>query len=106
MCIRDRTRTWRDGRTTAIGCQAKRYPRPTTRIRTKTMANSVTTDRNAAASSTSSKPTGDTLTVVDNRTGKQYDLPIKDGAIRAMDLKQIKTAPDDFGLVTYCLLYT
>jgi citrate synthase len=65
------------------------------------MANSVTTDRNAAASSTSSKPTGDTLTVVDNRTGKQYDLPIKDGAIRAMDLKQIKTAPDDFGLVTY-----
>ena len=59
------------------------------------MANSVTTDRNAAAASTPSKPTGDTLTVVDNRTGKQYELPIKDGAIRAMDLKQIKTAPDD-----------
>ena len=64
------------------------------------MANSVTTDRNAA-SSTSSKPAGDTLTVTDNRTGKQYELPIKDGAIRAMDLKQIKTGPEDFGLVTY-----
>jgi citrate synthase len=43
----------------------------------------------------------DTLTVTDNRTGKQYELPIKDGAIRAMDLKQIKTGPDDFGLMTY-----
>src|SRR5471032_1168558 len=43
----------------------------------------------------------DTLTVTDNRTGKQYELPIKDGAIRAMDLRQIKTGPDDFGLMTY-----
>src|ERR687884_357228 len=43
----------------------------------------------------------DTLTVVDNRTGKKYELPIQDGTIRAMDLRQIKTAPDDFGLMTY-----
>jgi citrate synthase len=43
----------------------------------------------------------DTLTVVDNRTGKTYELPIQDGTIRAMDLRQIKTAPDDFGLMTY-----
>src|SRR5215210_5846594 len=43
----------------------------------------------------------DTLTVTDNRTGKKYDLPIQDGAIRAMDLRQIKTGPDDFGLMTY-----
>ena len=43
----------------------------------------------------------DTLTVTDNRTGRQYELPIKNGAIRAMDLKQIKTGPEDFGLVTY-----
>jgi citrate synthase len=43
----------------------------------------------------------DTLSITDNRTGKKYDLPIHDGAIRAMDLRQIKTAPDDFGLVTY-----
>src|SRR5580765_6917897 len=43
----------------------------------------------------------DTLTIVDNRTGKKYDLPIQDGTIRAMDLRQIKTAPDDFGVMTY-----
>jgi citrate synthase len=43
----------------------------------------------------------DTLTIIDNRTGKQYQLPVEDGAIRAMDLRQIKTGSDDFGLVTY-----
>jgi citrate synthase len=43
----------------------------------------------------------DTLTVTDNRTGKSYELPIQDGTIRAMDLRQIKTGPDDFGLMTY-----
>ena len=43
----------------------------------------------------------DTLTIVDNRTGKQYDLAIQDGTIRAMDLRQIKVAPDDFGLMPY-----
>src|SRR4030088_2609810 len=43
----------------------------------------------------------DTITIVDNRTGKQYELPVQDGTIRAMDLRQIKVAPDDFGLMTY-----
>ncbi len=43
----------------------------------------------------------DTLTVTDNRTGKSYELPIQDGTIKAMDLRQIKTGPDDFGLMTY-----
>jgi citrate synthase len=43
----------------------------------------------------------DTLTITDNRTGKQYEVPITDGVIRATDLKQIKTAPDDQGLGTY-----
>jgi citrate synthase len=43
----------------------------------------------------------DTLTVTDNRTGKQYELPIQDGTIRAMDLRQIKSGADDFGLMTY-----
>src|SRR6267143_5785083 len=42
-----------------------------------------------------------TLTIVDNRTGTKYELPIQDNAIRAMDLRQIKAAPDDFGLMTY-----
>jgi citrate synthase len=43
----------------------------------------------------------DTLTIVDNRTGKKYELPVQDGTIRAMDLRQIKVSEDDFGLMTY-----
>jgi citrate synthase len=43
----------------------------------------------------------DTLTITDNRTGAQYELPIKDGAIRATDLHQIKTSSEDAGLMTY-----
>ena len=42
-----------------------------------------------------------TLTIVDNRTGKQYEVPIEHNTIRAPDLKQIKVSPDDFGLMTY-----
>src|SRR5712691_5440511 len=42
-----------------------------------------------------------TLTIVDNRTGKKYEVPIKEGAIKATDLRQIKTGEDDFGLMTY-----
>jgi citrate synthase len=45
--------------------------------------------------------TSETVTIVDNRTGKKYDLPIQHGTIRAMDLRQIKAGPDDFGLMTY-----
>jgi citrate synthase len=47
-----------------------------------------------------------TLTVVDNRTGKQYEVPISDGTVRAMDFRQIKTGDDDFGLMTYDPAYT
>jgi citrate synthase len=43
----------------------------------------------------------DTLTITDNRTGKQYDIPVHDGTIRAMDLRQIKVVPDEFGMMTY-----
>jgi len=43
----------------------------------------------------------DTLTVTDNRTGKTYELPIEHGTVRAMDLRQIKTGADDFGLMAY-----
>jgi citrate synthase len=41
------------------------------------------------------------LTITDNRTGKQYELPIENGTIKAMDLRQIKSSDDDFGLMTY-----
>jgi citrate synthase len=43
----------------------------------------------------------DSLTITDNRTGKSYEIPVADGTIKAMDLRQIKTADDDFGLMTY-----
>jgi citrate synthase len=42
-----------------------------------------------------------TLSITDNRTGKSYELPIEDGTIKALDLRQIKTGADDFGLMTY-----
>jgi len=41
------------------------------------------------------------LTVRDDRTGRSYDLAIEEGAIRAIDLRQIKTTEDDFGLLSY-----
>ena len=44
---------------------------------------------------------GDTLTITDNRTGKQYELPITDGTIRAADLRQIKVNEDEFGMMSY-----
>ncbi|HEY2745252.1 MAG TPA: citrate/2-methylcitrate synthase, partial [Polyangia bacterium] len=43
----------------------------------------------------------DSLTVTDNRTGKSYELAITDGTIRALDLREIKTGADDFGLLSY-----
>jgi len=48
----------------------------------------------------------DTLTVTDNRTGKTYEIAITDGTIRAMDLRQIKAADDDFGLMSYDPAFT
>ena len=50
----------------------------------------------------------DTLTITDNRTGKQYEVPISYGtypeygaSIPAADLRKIKASEDDFGLLGY-----
>ncbi|MCH8241934.1 MAG: citrate (Si)-synthase, partial [Planctomycetes bacterium] len=44
----------------------------------------------------------DTLTIRDNRTGREYEVDILEGeVIRAMDLRQIKIDDDDFGMMTY-----
>ncbi len=50
----------------------------------------------------------DTLTVIDNRTNKSYEIPLTYGlypnescTIRATDLRQIKISEDDFGVMTY-----
>jgi len=41
------------------------------------------------------------LSIIDQRTAAAYEIPIHDGTIRAMDLRQIKTTPEDFGLMSY-----
>jgi citrate synthase len=43
----------------------------------------------------------DSLTITDNRTGESYEVEVTDGTVRAMDLRQIKTDEEDFGLMTY-----
>jgi citrate synthase len=43
----------------------------------------------------------ETLTITDNRTGKQYEVPIEDGTVKATELRKIKTNDDDFGLMSY-----
>src|SRR5579863_4493030 len=47
-----------------------------------------------------SQPQG-VLHVTDSRTGRAYELPITSGAIRALDLRQIKVSDEDFGLLSY-----
>ena len=42
-----------------------------------------------------------TLSITDNRTGRSYEIPIKEGTVRALDLRGIKVDDDDFGLMTY-----
>jgi citrate synthase len=48
----------------------------------------------------------DTLSITDNRTGESYDVEVTDGTIRGMDLRQIKVAEDDFGLMSYDPAFT
>ena len=48
----------------------------------------------------------DSLTVTDNRTGRTYELPIADGTVKGMDLRQIKVSEDDFGLMSYDPAFT
>ncbi len=43
----------------------------------------------------------DTLSIRDNRTGRDYELAITDGTIRAADLKQITAGEEDPGIATY-----
>jgi citrate synthase len=48
----------------------------------------------------------DSLTIVDNRTGKSYEVPIENDTIRALDLRKIKVSEDDFGMMTYDPAFT
>ncbi len=47
-------------------------------------------------------PTNDGfLKITDSRTDREYQIPIRDGAVPALQLRQIKTSDDDFGLLAY-----
>jgi len=70
------------------------------------MATKQETQQKGSSASTDGKPSGDTLSVTDNRTGKSYELEINDGTIRTMDLRQIKVDDDDFGLMGYDPAFT
>jgi len=48
----------------------------------------------------------ESLTIIDNRTGKKYDIPVEHGTINAMDLRQIKASDGDFGLMSYDPAFT
>jgi citrate synthase len=48
----------------------------------------------------------ETLTVIDNRTGERYEIPIHDGTVRAMDFRSIRTSEDDFGVMVYDPAFT
>jgi citrate synthase len=61
----------------------------------------MTTDTQQQADGAGVATSSDTLSIIDNRTGRQYELPISDGTIRATELRKIKTHEDDFGLMTY-----
>ncbi len=51
--------------------------------------------------SLASTSTASTLSVVDRRTGRTYDVPIEDGAVHATALRAIKVSDDDAGLMSY-----
>jgi len=55
----------------------------------------------AVRSEEAARTSRETLSVTDNRTGKQYELAITHGTVRAMDLRQIKVDGNDFGLMSY-----
>jgi citrate synthase len=70
------------------------------------MATEQQTQDQTADASASGNSGNDSLTVTDNRTGKTYELPISDGTVRGMDLRQIKVDEDDFGLMSYDPAFT
>jgi citrate synthase len=70
------------------------------------MASEHETSTDGGGVATADSKRGDTVTVTDNRTGKSYELEINDETIRAIDLRQIKVADDDFGMLSYDPAFT
>jgi citrate synthase len=61
----------------------------------------MTTETKRQADGAGAASGAETLTVTDNRTGRQYEIPIEDETIRATELRKIKVNEDDFGLMSY-----
>jgi citrate synthase len=60
------------------------------------------TSARASAKPPAAAPSGSALEIKDTRTSKTYNVPLADGAIRATELKKIRTNdPDDTGLMSY-----
>ncbi|HYW65927.1 MAG TPA: citrate synthase [Candidatus Dormibacteraeota bacterium] len=55
----------------------------------------------ANAEDAASSTRRETLSITDNRTGKTYEVPVTHGTIRAMDLRQLRVDPADFGMISY-----
>ena len=62
----------------------------------------------AAAVAPEESPAGarNSLSITDNRTGRKYEIPVKNDTIRAMDLRQIKVNDGDFGMISYDPAFT
>jgi len=60
----------------------------------------------APANDQASATRRESLTITDNRTGRQYEVPVQHDTIRAIDLRQIKVKEDDFGMMTYDPAFT
>jgi citrate synthase len=63
--------------------------------------NGMGTEEQTTASGDGVATAAETLTITDNRTGRTYEVPIEDGTVRALALRDIKVEDDDFGLMTY-----
>ena len=70
------------------------------------MATEQQTQDQTADANASSGSANESLTITDNRTGQSYEVPISDGTVRAMDLRQIKVDEDEFGMMAYDPAFT
>ena len=65
-----------------------------------------TKSESAVSANPSASGRRDSLTITDNRNGRQYEVPIKHDTIRAIDLRPIKIDPSDFGMMSYDPAYS
>jgi citrate synthase len=70
------------------------------------MATEQQTQDPTADANASSAAANESLTITDNRTGQSYEVPISDGTVRAMDLRQIKVDEGEFGMMAYDPAFT